>query len=246
MLRECGKRLSAILEKVVAAVRPGIATKELDGLAEGLILSSGGAPVFKGYRSQKNERPFPGSICVSINNEVVHGIPSEKRILSEGDIVGIDIGMRLPGKGGLITDMAVTIGVGRVSPAAEKLLAVTKKALSRGVAAIRPGARMGDLGHAIQEIIESNGFGVVRDLVGHGVGERLHEDPYVPNYGMPGEGILLNENMVIAIEPMATLGDPHVVLSPDGWAWHTRDGSLAAHFEHTVLITKEGAEILTR
>ncbi len=279
ILREGGKRLSGILAEVKNAVRPGVSTKELDTLAESLIRASGGDPIFKGYKTKLDPRPYPGSLCVSVNDEVVHGIPSKKRILKEGDIVGLDIGMRWPasriqnfpgrtptagqaefprpyadgGTGriqnlnnGLVTDMAVTIGIGNVSSGAEKIMRATRESLENGIAILKPGVRLGDLGHAIQEYLEKNGFGVVRDLAGHGVGLELHEDPFVPNFGKPGIGPKLREGMVIAIEPMATEGDWHLVLSNDGWTFKTSDGRLAAHFEHTVLITKDGAEILTK
>ena len=256
-LREGGRRLAGILQELASAVRPGLVTADLDALAERRIREAGGDPVFKGYRARRGERPFPASICTSINDEVVHAIPSRAHALQAGDIIGIDIGMRWPSSAdparsgtegrpaGLITDTAVTVPVGAVDPASEKLLAVTASALQRGIAVIRAGIRMGDLGHAIQQVIEAAGFFVVRGLVGHGVGRNLHEDPYVPNYGTPGEGMMLREGMVLAIEPMAAAGDPEVRLDPDGWTWRTRGGSRAAHFEHTVIITTHGAEVLT-
>ena len=265
VLRECGKRLAAIMAELIAAVRPGIATLELDRIAERLIREAGGAPAFKGYRTKRDDPPFPASICGSINDEVVHGIPRSNRILKPGDIVGLDIGMRWPApqlpaasrpqparfraaklEAGLITDMAMTVPVGRIPTQAEALIAATERALRAGIAALRPGIWMGDLSHAIQQAIESCGFAVVRELVGHGVGRHLHEDPYVPNFGQPGEGVRIKEGMVLAIEPMATAGSPLVMLDSDGWTWRTKDGSLAAHFEHTVVVTKEGAEVLTR
>lgn len=266
-IRECGKRLANIVAELKRALRPGMATAELDELAERLILDTGGQPVFKGYRSRRSEPPFPASLCVSINDEVVHGIPRRDRTLSAGDIVGLDIGMRWPAFGrhsdlrrakpasrdgdphiseGLITDMAVTVPVGAVALPAARLIDATRSALERGVGILKPGIRLGDLGHAIQEAIESAGFSVVQDLVGHGVGRRLHEHPYVPNYGLPGEGEAVREGMVLAIEPMATIGSSSLGLADDGWTWRTRDGSLAAHFEHTVLVMKGGAEVLTK
>ncbi|MBI2055653.1 MAG: type I methionyl aminopeptidase [Candidatus Sungbacteria bacterium] len=244
-LRAGGRSLASILERVVAAAKAGTSTKELDGLAEALILSSGGDPVFKGYRSGKKEKPFPTTLCVSLNDEVVHGLPSTKRILKSGDIISIDFGMRYPAGIGLITDMAVTVGVGKISPEAERLLGVTRDALDIGIRQIKAGTKTGDLGYAIQRHIEENGFGVIRELMGHGVGRKLHEDPNLPNYGFPGEGKILVENMVLALEPMAAAGSPEVRLDKDGWTWRTRDGKLAAHFEHTVVVTKGGAEILT-
>lgn len=246
ILRECGGRLAAITEKLLAEVKPGVSTLHLDGLAEALILSSGGIPVFKGYRSDRSEPLFPASICTSVNDEVVHAIPRADRILSDGDIIGIDIGMRYPRTGGLITDMAVTVPVGNVSAEAMRLIHATRQALVSGIAAAAAGVRMGDVGSSIQRAIESKGFGVVRELAGHGVGRELHEDPYVPNYGEPGQGARIKEGTVLALEPMAAAGSSEVRLDRDGWGWRTRDGSLAAHFEHTVIVTKKGAEILTQ
>lgn len=246
ILRECGARLSTITKKLAAAVAPGIATLELDRLAESLILSSGGTPVFKGYRAERKDTPFPASICTSVNDEVVHAIPRADRILREGDILGIDIGMRYPASAGLITDMAVTVPVGVIGPEVAELLHATKESLDAGVRALKVGGHLGDVGAAIQARIEADGFGVVRELVGHGVGKHLHEDPYVPNYGRPGEGIVVREGLVIALEPMATAGDPEVLLDRDGWTWRTKDKSLSAHFEHTIIVAETGAEILTK
>lgn len=244
-LRDGGRRLAAILRELARAARPGVSTLVLDRLAERLIREAGGLAAFQGYRAG-GSRPFPASVCTSINDEVVHAIPSRERILHPGDILGLDIGMRYPASGGLITDTAMTVAVGSVEDRAAELLEATRGALAAGIRALRPGIRMGDLGYAIQSHIESSGFAVVRELVGHGVGRRLHEPPYVPNYGRPGEGMAIPEGMVLAVEPMATAGGAEVVLSPDGWTWRTRDGSPAAHFEHTVIVTKTGAEILTK
>lgn len=246
ILRECGRRLAAITWQLAAEVKPGISTLHLDGFAEALILSSGAAPIFKGYRGDRSEPLFPASICTSVNDEVVHAIPRQDRVLDNGDIIGIDIGMRYPAEDGLITDMAITVPVGKISPLAEKLIKTTCSALDKGIAEVRAGIRMGDLGYAIQRVIESGGFGVVRELAGHGVGRELHEDPYVPNYGEPGKGVIIKEGMILALEPMAAAGGGEVRLDRDGWGWRTGDGSLAAHFEHTVLVTKGGAEILTK
>jgi len=245
-LRIGGAALAAIAHELAAMIRPGVNAAELDARAEALIRGAGGDPVFKGYRTAPEDPPYAGSICVSVNEEVVHGIPRAERVFRDGDLVALDIGMRHPARGGLITDMAVSVKVGAASENARRLVSVTREALDRGIAAIRPGMRMGDLGAAIQQVIENAGFGVVRELVGHGVGKELHEDPYVPNYGTPGEGIVLKKGLVIAIEPMATLGKPGVRLAADGWTWVTKDGSLAAHWEHTVVITDTGAEVLTR
>lgn len=245
-LRECGRRLAAVLEEIASAVRPGTATLELDERAARLIRQAGGEAVFRGYRTQKGDRPFPASICTSVNDEVVHGIPRRGRRLEDGDIIGLDVGMRWPASGGLVTDMAVTVPVGSALPQARLLISATREALRQGIAMLSAGVRLGDLGYAIQQVIEARGCSVIRDLVGHGVGHQLHEDPYVPNYGASGEGAVIRDGSVLAIEPMATLGGPAVGLDADGWTWRTRDGSLAAHFEHTVLVTKNGTEVLTK
>ncbi|MDO8600611.1 MAG: type I methionyl aminopeptidase [bacterium] len=266
ILREGGRRLAHVLEEVKQAVRPGITTKELDRIAEEGIRKAGGEPVFKGYKTRYEKNAFPASLCVSINDEIVHGVPSEKRILKEGDIVGLDIGMRWPvsatsypratapglaklqatSKNGLITDMAVTVGVGKISAEAEKLLRVTEESLAKAIAMLKVGVHLGDLGHIIQSHLEAHGLGVVRDLVGHGVGKELHEEPMIPNFGKKGTGEKFVEGQIIAIEPMATLGDYHIKAAPDGWTLKTKDGSLAAHFEHSVVILKDGAEVLTK
>ena len=257
-LRECGHRLAKILDKVVKAVKPGVSAKDLDRLAESLILSQGGEPVFKGYKIKEEKRAYPASLCVSINDEIVHGIPLEKKIIKEGDIVGLDIGMKwsaLPQPttnnqqlitSGLITDMAVTVGVGKISKEAEKLLRVTKESLALGISILKPCVRLGDLGFIIQQHLEKSNLLVIRDLCGHGVGKELHEEPMVLNYGKKGTGLELREGMVIAIEPMASLGDWKIKVDSDGWTIRMADKSLAAHFEHTVVIIKNGAEVLTK
>lgn len=245
-LRECGRRLGEINRKLIAAVKPGVSALELDGLAEALILSMGGSPAFKGYRSSRDEKPFPASLCVSVNDEVVHAVPRKEKVVEEGDIVSLDFGMRYPARGGLITDMAVTVTVGRVLAEAERLVAVTREALELAVGKLKAGMALGDIGALIQEHIEVNGFSVVRELMGHGVGRALHENPNVPNYGLPGQGEIVRANSVLAIEPMATAGSPVVVSDNDGWTWRTRDGSPAAHFEHTVFVGGERTEILTK
>lgn len=240
-LREGGRRLANILEKVKAAVVPGTTTKELNRLAESLIFSAGGKPSFKGYRVSGSSTPYPAALCTSVNDEVVHAIPRGRR-LKEGDIIGLDIGMIWKG---MFTDMAETVAVGRVDAAGKKLLEATKIALDCGIAASRAGATLGDIGFAIQSCITARGFGVVRELVGHGVGYAVHEPPEVPNWGAPRKGMALEEGMVLALEPMATEGAPDVTLCKDGWTWKTKDGSRAAHFEHTIAVYKNGAEILT-
>ena len=241
-LREGGKRLAGVLERLAAEVKPGVSTLELDRLAERLIIADGGIPIFQGYKIREVKTPYPASICTSINDEVVHGIPKRELVLQVGDVLGIDIGMRWQG---LVTDMAVTIGIGGISPEASRLIRVTREALDLGIAAIRPGATIGDIGHAVGSHLKKAGLGVIRDLAGHGVGYELHEEPLIPNYGRPGTGMRLEEGMVLALEPMATLGGQRVVLDDDEWTFRTADGSLAAHFEHTVAVTRTGQEVLT-
>ena len=216
-------------------VGPGITTGELDRLAEEFIRSKGGVPTFKGYRG------FPGSICASPNDTVVHGIPGRVR-LHEGDILGIDVGVTLEG---YIADAAVTFPVGEISQEARELLRVTEESLWRGIAQCQVGNRVGDISHAVQEHAEAHGFSVVESMVGHGVGQEMHEDPQVPNFGSAGQGPELREGMVLAIEPMVNIGDHEVVMGEDSWAIYTRDGSLSAHFEHTVAITRNGPRPLT-
>lgn len=254
IVREGGKRLAGILQKVVGAVKPGISTWELNRLAEGLIFECGGKPSFKKYDAGYKKTPFPASLCVSINDEIVHGIPQKNRVLKEGDLVKLDIGMVWPsdslangagGRKGLYTDTAVTAGIGKISGEAERLLRVTKESLDIGISTVRPGIKLGDVSHAIQKHLEKNKLGVIRALGGHGVGYKVHEAPLIPNYGRKGTGIELKEGMVLAIEPMATLGDWRIKLADDGWTYKTEDGSLSAHFEHTVAVTKDRVEILT-
>lgn len=245
-LQEGGRKLAEILAKVAEAARPGISTLDLDQLGEGLILASGGLPSFKGYRIKEARAPYPCSLCISVNDEVVHAIPRKDKFLQEGDIVGIDIGMQWPGKNGLYTDLAITIGLGKISKEAKRLLDVTREALNKGIKAIRPGARIGDVGNAIQKILERERLGIVRDLAGHGVGHEIHEEPLIPNFGRSGTGMEIQKGMVLALEPMAVLGSAKVVLDEDEWTFRTADGSLAAHFEHTVAVTENGAEILTK
>lgn len=255
-LREGGRRLAAILDEVAVRVTPGVSTLDLDRFAEQRIVECGGRPSFKGYRIKGVRTPYPASLCTSINNEVVHAIPSAMRILKEGDIIGLDIGMEWPVKDatmvkkssrGFFTDMAVTIGVGKISHEAARLIRVTKDALEAGIAAARAGTHVGDIGAAVEKVLKQEQLGVIRDLAGHGVGYQVHEDPLIPNFGNKGTGPVLKENMVIAIEPMATLGgDWRIKLLPDQWTYVTRDGSLTAHFEHTLVVLRGGAEVLTR
>jgi methionyl aminopeptidase len=235
-MRNANQLVTRVLAELADAARPGMTTGELDALAEKRIRDAGAEPAFKGYRG------FPATLCVSINEEVVHGIPSRARALERGDIVSLDVGARLDGYYG---DSAVTVAVGDVPEATTTLLRVTREALERGIAQVQVGGRLSDIGHAIQAWVEEHGFSVVREFVGHGIGERLHEDPQVPNYGQPGRGPKLAEGMVLAIEPMVAMGRPDTRVLSDGWTAVTRDGSLAAHFEHTVAVTAAGPLILT-
>ncbi|PZN09418.1 type I methionyl aminopeptidase [Thermaerobacter composti] len=236
LMREAGRIVAAVLRELASALRPGITTADLDRLAERLIREAGAEPAFKGYQG------FPASICTSINDEVVHGIPSPRRVIREGDVVSIDVGARYHGYHG---DSAATFAVGAVSAEARRLLEVTRRSLEAGIAAARPGHRVGDVGHAVQQVVEAAGFSVVRDYAGHGIGRAMHEDPQVPNYGRPGTGLRLRPGLVLAIEPMVNAGGPAVRTDPDGWTVRTVDGSLSAHFEHTVLITEGEPEVLT-
>jgi len=226
----------AVLDELVHTVAPGVTTAELDRLARVRTRERGAAPAFLGYHG------FPAALCVSVNDEVVHGIPSDDRVLREGDVVGLDFGVVLDGWYG---DSARTVPVGRVSPGAARLLEVTEGALAGAIAAARPGARLGDLGAAVQAFAEPRGFSVVRDFVGHGIGRRLHEPPQIPNVGTAGTGPVLRAGMVLALEPMVNAGGYAVATLDDGWTAVTEDGSLSAHFEHTVAITEAGPEVLT-
>jgi len=247
MLREGGRRLGAILAQVAAAVAPGVSLRELDALAERLVASHGGAPAFKGYHPRHAAAPYPGTLCTSVNNEVVHGVPTRDAVLRKGDIIGLDIGMKWPTDGGLYTDTAVTVAVGKTSKAAWRLIETTERALEAGIAVAVVGNRVSDIAKAVQVVVERAGYSVVRDLVGHGVGLAAHEDPQVPNFWDARQtDVELVDGMVIAIEPMVAAGGWRVRTLPDGWTIATADGSLSAHAEHTVLITKEGTEVLTR
>ncbi len=218
-------------------VRPGLATKDLDEFAEAWCAEHKARPAFKGYRG------YPGSVCTSINQEVVHGIPSGARKLREGDILSMDFGVELDGYFG---DAALTVPVGKISPEREKLLRVTRESLERAIDKVRPGNRLGDVSFAVQEWVEQNGYSVVREFVGHGIGTKMHEEPQVPNYGSPGRGPRLLEGMVLAIEPMVNVGAPAVRVLEDEWTAVTADGSDSAHFEHTIAVTANGPWILTR
>lgn len=243
-LIEGGKRLADVLAALRAKVAPGVTAEELDDLAEQLIRNGGDEPSFLGYTPEGATRPYPATLCVSINDEVVHGIPNEsKKVLKEGDIVGLDLGLTHEG---IIVDAAITVPVGKVNEEVKKLLRATENALSAGIKVAIPGKRMGDISSAIQKEIEQAGFKVVRELGGHGVGELVHEEPFVPNFGRPGEGEVLEEGMVLALEPIANAGKAAVMLATDGYTYRTKDGSKSAHFEHTILLEKGGARAVTR
>jgi methionyl aminopeptidase len=234
-MRAANQVVAGILADLAAMTEPGVTTADLDQFAEARVRAEGGVPAFKGYRG------YPATLCASVNNEVVHGIPSRRK-LNEGDILSLDMGVLLDGFYG---DSAVTVGVGQISDEAAELLRVTEEALHRAIERVRVGGRLSDIGNAIQQWVEAHGFSVVREFVGHGIGASLHEEPQIPNYGEPGRGPRLVEGMVLAIEPMVNAGRPAVKILSDGWTAVTRDGSLSAHFEHTVAVTSEGPLVLT-
>jgi methionyl aminopeptidase len=236
LMSAAGKTTAQILDAMCRQVRPGISTWDLDQMGEKMCKEAGVIPAFKGYHG------FPGCVCISVNDEVVHGIPSKKRVLKDGDIVGLDFGVIQEGWYG---DTARSVAVGKVTPAAEKLLKITQESLMKGIAEAKAGNRVFDIGHAVQAHAEASGFSVVREFVGHGIGRALHEDPQVPNYGPKGKGMVLKVGMVIAIEPMINAGKPEVRVLADGWTAVTTDRSLSAHFEHTVAITENGPIVLT-
>jgi methionyl aminopeptidase len=236
-MRSAGRVVREVLELVRSHVKPGATTLDLERVAEAKIAELGAKPAFKGYHG------YPCVLCTSVNSEVVHGIPSKKRVLREGDIVSVDCGAVVDGYFG---DAAITVPVGqKISPEAAKLLKVTEASLHAGIAAVKPGATLGDIGAAVQSVVEAEGFSVVRDFVGHGIGVQMHEEPQVPNFGEAGRGMKLRSGMVIAIEPMVNIGKPEVRVLKDGWTAVTDDGSMSAHFEHTVAVTDTGARILT-
>ncbi len=234
-MRRSGKITAKVLTDIMKAARPGVTTKDLDDLAERGIRELGGIPTFMGYHG------YPASICASVNDEVVHGIPGDY-VLREGDLLSIDIGTTFEG---YVSDSAVTVPIGTISQAAQRLLDVTQECLMAGIAQMLRGNHLGDIGAAVQRHAESHGYGVVRELVGHGVGTAMHEEPQVPNFGKAGTGIELRPGLVLAIEPMITQGDYKVEILKDGWTVVTADGKLAAHFEHTIAVTDEGPKILT-
>jgi len=236
-MRRSGRMVRQVLDSVREVVAPGVTTMDLERVAERKIKELGAKPAFKGYYD------YPCVLCTSINDEIVHGIPSERRVLKTGDIVSIDTGVVLDGFYG---DSAITVPVGgELSPELQKLLDVTRESLYRGIEAARIGNTIGDVGAAVQKLVEANGFSVVREFVGHGIGTKLHEDPQVPNYGAPGSGPKLRDGMVLAIEPMVNVGEPETRLLNDKWTAVTKDGSWSAHFEHCVAVTKNGPVILT-
>lgn len=239
ILRAGGRKLAEVLVLVLLKVKPGVNAEDLDKYAEELIIKYGGKPAFKGHEG------FPGTLCVSPNEAVVHGVPGKTIIFQEGDIVGVDIGMRYPAKKGLYTDMARTIGVGKISVEAEKLIRVTEKSFFKGLKVVRQGATVGDIGAAVQKYVEAHGYSVVRSLAGHGVGYSVHEDPRIPNFGEKGQGVILQAGMVIAVEPMVCAGHYDLETLADGWTAVTKDKKLAAHYENTILVTEKGSEILT-
>ena len=237
-IREAGVIVARVLAELAATAAAGISTLELDRLAEARTREAGAVPAFKGYHG------FPASVCISVNDEVVHGIPSARRLLRDGDVVGLDFGVHHQG---FFADSARTVIVGREPTAAtERLVGTTREALERAIAAAVPDGRLGDIGFAVQRHVEARGYSVVRDFVGHGIGRKLHEPPQVPNYGAPGTGMRLRAGMVLAIEPMVNAGKPDIRTLDDGWTAVTLDGTLSAHFEHTIAITEHGPEVLTR
>ena len=234
-MRAANALVAGVLAELAGMVAPGVTTRDLDAVAERLVRAGGAEPAFKGYRG------YPATLCASVNEQVVHGIPSERK-LAEGDILSLDMGVKLNGFYG---DSAITVPVGRVSDEARRLLTVTQEALDLGIAQVKVGGRISDIGHAIQGHVEAHGFSVVREFVGHGIGAALHEEPQIANYGDPGRGPRMAEGMVLAIEPMVNMGRPAVRVLADGWTAVTKDGSLSAHFEHTVAVTKKGPLVLT-
>ena len=236
-MRRAGEVVARVLLEIEELIKPGATTADLDLFAQTRTKELGAKPAFKGYHG------FPATLCVSVNEEVVHGIPSKKRILKEGDIVGVDFGVVLDGWFG---DSAKTFAVGKITEDARKLLEITEKSLYLGIEQAKPGQNLFDIGHAVQNFVESHGYSVVREFVGHGIGKSLHEDPQVPNFGIRGKGMVLKPGMVIAIEPMINAGKPEVRVLSDGWTAVTVDKRLSAHFEHTVAITESGNEILTK
>ena len=236
LMKEAGRIVALTHRKIAEAIAPGVSTLDLDQIAEKVIIENGATPSFKGYNG------FTGSICASINNVVIHGIPNKKNILKKGDIISIDIGACYKG---YHADSAMTHGVGEISELKQKLIDVTRESLYAGLAFAKPNNRLSDISHAIESYVVSNGFSVVKDFTGHGVGQNLHEDPMIPNYGKPGTGPILRPGMTLAIEPMVNIGTEAVRILSDNWTTVTRDGKDSAHFEHSIVITEDGYQILT-
>lgn len=244
ILREGGRRLAEIMKAISQRVAPGISSVELNDLAEKMAIDGEDKPAFLNYKPYGALRPYPASLCVSVNNEIVHGIPNEgDKILKEGDIVSLDMGLIHKG---LITDMAITVPVGKIDDSAQKLIDVCKESLMKGIEAANGANTIGDIGFAIEKYVRPFGYGIVRELAGHGVGYKVHEQPYVPNFGRRGAGEKLKPGMVLAIEPMLNEGTREIILDKDDYTYRTKDGKRSAHFEHTILITKKAPEILTK
>ncbi len=248
-IKEGGQKLGTILDELAKMVKPGLHTSQLEHHALMRIEEEGGRPAFKGYKPSPQSKPFPTALCISINDEIVHGPALPTRELKEGDIISLDIGMEYPARKGYFTDTAVTVAVGKINKETKKLLDATCEALMAGIKAAIPGNTLDDIGTAVEKVAKKNKLGVVRDLVGHGVGLEVHEDPQVPNYHIVGDefpNIELKPGMVIAIEPMFTLGDWHIETAADNFTFVTADGSMSAHFEHTIAITEDGYDIITK
>lgn len=243
ILAEGGKILASVLHEVALMARVGMSAAELDELAKKLINKAGGRPAFLGYKPRGGKKPYPAALCVSINDEIVHALPLPEKIIKDGDVVGLDLGLEYKK---LFTDMALTVGAGEISKESKKLINITEQALYRGAAVLKEGVTTGDYGCVVRSFVEKAGFNVVRQLVGHGVGYSIHEDPDIPNWGEKGRGLEFKEGMVLALEPMICQSGSEIVLGQDKWAWKTKDGLLAAHFEHTVVVEKGGCKILTK
>lgn len=243
IMAQGGKILAKIILEIAKHVKPGNTTKYLDKIAEGLIFSFGAKPAFRGFND------YPAVLCTSVNEEIVHAVPSERK-LKQGDLLTLDLGIKYPADGGAsqeyCTDMAITMGVGKIDKQLQKLMKVTEKSLELGIKQCRPGNRLGDIGWAIQNYVEKKGFNIVRDLVGHGIGKKVHEEPEILNYGKKGEGLVLKPGMVLALEPMVSIGNYEIEKCEDGFGYRTRDHSISAHFEHTIAITKKRAKVLTK
>ncbi len=244
LLREGGKRLAFVLDELRKKVAPGVSLESLNELGEKIIREGGDVPAFLDYQPEGAPRPYPASICISVNEEIVHGIPNEGgRILKEGDVVTLDAGLT---HFGMILDAAITVPVGKIKPEIQKLLDITEGARDAGIEAARAGAKVGDISSAIEEFVRPHGFAIYKELVGHGVGYSVHEDPFIPNFGKAGTGAELSVGNVLAIEPMLGLGLDNIKLGDDGYTYVTTDGSTSAHFEHTIVITEDGPEVLTK